>query len=161
MVWREPVDHLSDCYFCAVNTQGISNKNRKLITYPNLKSAIRPVPFMKDKARPIPSKHLKLETSLLVDEEVDSDTSYIDESVCVSPHLITELEPDSLIRDLQLTKDKSELLASRLQQWNLVGIQNNSVTLSFKKPIAIVIFQMPRTSLLLLGCRRTVFIIRY
>ena len=79
MVWCKPVDHLSDCYFCAVNTQGISNKNRKSITYPNLKSAIRPVPFMKDEARPIPSKRLKLETSPLVDEEVDSDTSYIDE----------------------------------------------------------------------------------
>ena len=51
---------------------------------------------MKDEARPIPSKRLKFETSPLVDEEVDSDTSYIDESVCVSHHLITQLELDVL-----------------------------------------------------------------
>lgn len=44
MVWREPKDHTTDCYFCLTNVIGISTKNRNAIQYPNLPSAIRPVP---------------------------------------------------------------------------------------------------------------------
>jgi hypothetical protein len=36
------------------------------------------------------------------------------------PHKITEIELNDLIRDLELPKNKAELLASRLQQWNLL-----------------------------------------
>jgi len=35
-------------------------------------------------------------------------------------HKITEDEFKDLIRDLELSKNKAELLASRLQQWNLL-----------------------------------------
>ena len=35
-------------------------------------------------------------------------------------HKITEGELNDLIRDLKLPKNKAELLASRLQQWNLL-----------------------------------------
>jgi len=35
-----------------------------------------------------------------------------------SNHKITEGELSDLIRDLELPKNKAELLASRLQQWN-------------------------------------------
>ena len=44
MVWREPKDHLNDCYFCMVNLKGIEKKNRQSISYPSIPSAIRPVP---------------------------------------------------------------------------------------------------------------------
>ena len=44
MVWREPKYHFDDCYFCAVNTKGINTKNRNLLVYPNVESAIRPIP---------------------------------------------------------------------------------------------------------------------
>ena len=44
MVWWEPKDHCNDCYFCAVKTKGINRKNRNSLTYPNLNSAMRPVP---------------------------------------------------------------------------------------------------------------------
>jgi len=37
-----------------------------------------------------------------------------------SNHKITEGELNDLIRDLELPKNKAELLASRLQQWNLL-----------------------------------------
>jgi hypothetical protein len=41
-----------------------------------------------------------------------------------SNHKITEGERSDLIRDLELPKNKAELLASNLQQWNLL---HNSV----------------------------------
>jgi len=37
-----------------------------------------------------------------------------------SHHTITEGELSDLIRDLELPKNKAELLASRLQQWNVL-----------------------------------------
>jgi hypothetical protein len=37
-----------------------------------------------------------------------------------SNHKITEGELNDLIRDLELPKNKAALLASRLQQWNLL-----------------------------------------
>ena len=43
MVWCEPKEHLTDCYFCLVNTKGIGKKNRLNISYHNIPTAIRPV----------------------------------------------------------------------------------------------------------------------
>ena len=36
------------------------------------------------------------------------------------PHIISQVELNDLVRDLRLTKSQSELLASRLQVWNLL-----------------------------------------
>ena len=44
MIWREPRDHVTDCYFCLTRVAGFTSKSRQLITYPSLDSAIRPVP---------------------------------------------------------------------------------------------------------------------
>ena len=43
MVWREPTDHVTDCYFCAVDVTGINRKNRGSLKYSDLQSARRPV----------------------------------------------------------------------------------------------------------------------
>jgi len=42
-VWREPANHVTDCYFCAVDVTGINRKNRSNLKYPDLESARRPV----------------------------------------------------------------------------------------------------------------------
>ncbi|UYV67912.1 hypothetical protein LAZ67_5002474 [Cordylochernes scorpioides] len=44
MIWREPKDHSSDCYFCLTKTTGITSKSRHTVEYPDLPSAMRPVP---------------------------------------------------------------------------------------------------------------------
>ena len=44
MVWREPTGHVSDCYFCLTIITGVTAKSKRTVQYPNLPSAIRPVP---------------------------------------------------------------------------------------------------------------------
>ena len=46
MIWREQTDHFNDCYFCVTKVQGFSKKTKGNIQYPNLQSAIRPVPHL-------------------------------------------------------------------------------------------------------------------
>jgi hypothetical protein len=53
MQWREQKNHYDNCYFCMVNVAGYNKKTKKGITYPNLLSAIRPVPNGPD--LPVPS----------------------------------------------------------------------------------------------------------
>ena len=45
MIWREPTNHVTDCYFCAIDLTGINRKNRSSLTYPDLDSARRPVAY--------------------------------------------------------------------------------------------------------------------
>ena len=44
MIWQEPTNHVSDCYFCVVKIFGYNFKNENRIIYPSVPSAIIPVP---------------------------------------------------------------------------------------------------------------------
>ena len=46
MVWREPSNHINDCYFCLVSPLSgrITKQRKSRIVYPNIPSALRPVP---------------------------------------------------------------------------------------------------------------------
>jgi hypothetical protein len=48
MVWREPTDHSSDCYFCLTNIKGIISKSKHIIKYPDSPYAMRPVSHSED-----------------------------------------------------------------------------------------------------------------
>lgn len=58
------------------------------------------------------------------------DPDYIPEDGPNDPHLIDQEELNDLVRDLGLTKEKSELLASRMLQWNL--LQNDTVVTFYR-----------------------------
>ena len=102
----------------------------KKIKYPNLRSAMRPVPHSDDLPVPTPPVNKDLLSSS--DEEMpsredsaeaisleDIESTYSGTSVN-EPHWITQEDLKDLARDLYLSKQQSELLASRLKQWNLV-----------------------------------------
>ena len=113
MVWREQANHVDDCYFCMTNVARFSSKSKGNINYPNLPSAIRPIPHSAD--RPLP-----LFTSLpeLVDEPVSStsEDSSLEEN-CYEPLadnksqiLITQAFLNDLIRDLNCQKNLQKFL---------------------------------------------------
>ncbi|KAK5643931.1 hypothetical protein RI129_007776 [Pyrocoelia pectoralis] len=130
MIWREPSNHVSDCYFCMVPPlkHGMSRKKKRTITYPTLTSATRPIPHGEGLPVPIPPEQYVLQSDEDMESEcrqqpesLQQDPDYTPESISPSrPHKISQEELNDLIRDLELPKSKAELLGSRLQQWNLL-----------------------------------------
>ena len=102
----------------------------KKIKYPNLQSVMKSVPHSNDLPVPtspvnkdlfsssyeeMPSREDSAESISLEDiESIYSGTSGKE------PHWITQEDLNDLARDLYLSKQQSELLASRLKQCNLV-----------------------------------------
>ena len=127
MIWREQKNHVDDCYFCLVNVKGYNKRNKHKLQYPNLASALRPIPQSEE--IPVPTF---TELSEIDDEELGLffDSSQTDEnseldfqlssSFSERPLLFNQSELNDLVRDLNLSKHASELLASRLQEKNLL-----------------------------------------
>ncbi|KAL4113048.1 hypothetical protein QTP88_016749 [Uroleucon formosanum] len=121
MVWREPKNHGDNCYFCACNVQGLNIKNKKNIIHPDdIRSTIRPMPH--GPTIPIPLPPINLDTILASESsDIDSNNSDYFEESCNTPQFFTQSELNDLIKDLDLPKDGSELLASRLRNKNLLA----------------------------------------
>jgi hypothetical protein len=118
---REWNNHYDDCYFCMVNITGYNKKNKKGAKYLNLLSGIRPLPHRPDLPVPSPPDNFRDESE---SSSLQSDT----EKIYFVPHqydtLIDKFTPsklNDLIRELQLTKENSELLGSRLREKNILA----------------------------------------
>ena len=92
--------------------------------YPNLPSAVRPVLHSADLPIPVSPMCLpKLNGEFSENSEnssCDSDDTFELSQEATKPHLISYEDLNDLVRDLNLTKSNSKLLASRLQQSNLL-----------------------------------------
>lgn len=122
-IWREPKDHVTDCYFCVVNPRKRrSGKNSKPVEYPDLASSSAPI--LHSSQFPVPQppqKSVKLSQSSSHSSYGDvEDKEFVPSQEPPKPHLITTEDFNDLIRDLNLPKSKAELLGSRLKQWNLL-----------------------------------------
>ena len=92
LIWREPKDHVTDCYFCLVNTQGFNAKNKSKIEYPKFPSAIPPfancdeipVPIFTKLSYPEDKDIDNSEDGMLDDERQDK--SYIEELIHRNSH---------------------------------------------------------------------------
>ena len=123
MVWREPKNHLTDCYFCAANTKGINRKSRNSLVYPNLESAIRPIPHCNEILVPVFEGLPELElpgskedqASVFSTGSSDSTVSAVNFPPSLLPQLFSQGEFNDLTRDLNLSKESSEPLSSRLK----------------------------------------------
>ena len=123
MIWREPKDHVTDCYFCLTKTEGFNAKNKsKIIIYPNLPSAIRPVAHCDEIPIPIykknnPDEEITDKSDKEMPDNEHQDKNYAEELISEK---FSQNELNDLVRDLALSKESSELLASRLAEKNLL-----------------------------------------
>ena len=127
MVWREPKDHVSDCYFCLTSTTGVTAKSTDTVQYPNLPSAMRPVPHIAELPVPKPPTNMTLSDSESSDENVgqannnmDCDPTFSGAISSNEAHLLTQGDLNYIFRDLNLSKKQALLLGSRLKDWNLL-----------------------------------------
>jgi len=109
---------------------GIAKKNKWTVVYPNIPSALHPVPHGEGISAPGPPKEFTIDSD---DEDEGESTSGSPEppastephvshgrSSALQPHILTYDELNDLLRDLELSKSKAELLGSRREQWNLL-----------------------------------------
>ncbi|KAI6661497.1 hypothetical protein LOD99_13370 [Oopsacas minuta] len=93
MIWRESMCLLSDCYFCMTKIDGITKKNKSTIAYPDVPSAIRPVPHSEDLSVPVPLEIL----DICSDNDSSGDTIIVAAiclSVCLSVRLSVAKEAE-------------------------------------------------------------------
>ena len=76
MIWREQANHSDDCYFCSVDVNGLNKRNKKVLLYPNLKSAIRPL--LHSSELPVPHSPNTLDKFIQSDKEEDAENSQED-----------------------------------------------------------------------------------
>jgi hypothetical protein len=99
MVWGEPKDHSSNCYFCLTNISVLTSKSKHTVKYPDLPSTIRSV--LHHKELPVAEP---LEYMIFTNDNSDSDEDHrqqvwgnadcdlIFEASCSmsEPHLLTQ-----------------------------------------------------------------------
>ena len=110
LVWREPRNHVSDCYFCAIDVTRINTKNRKALKYPDLESARRPVAHSDECPVPVCamlSDDCDNGSTAAQESQVDKETDFSDDT----PHPFSQNELNDLVRDLNLSKFSAEFLA--------------------------------------------------
>jgi len=119
-------------YSSTTSARNYKEKKRTAI-YPNISSAIRPVPHTEDLPVPVPPQQHILDSD---DEPTENqektpqpststDADFIADRQYKEFHRITQEELNDLIRGLDLPRGKAELLDSRLQQWNLLKESQN------------------------------------
>ena len=104
------------------NIVGFTKKNKSKITYPNCESARKPVPHDETNPPPVPPADMT-DTSSSGESTSDTETGEGDMYVLDadnSPHLLGQAELNDLVCNLELTKEKAELLGSRLQERNFI-----------------------------------------
>ena len=122
MVWREPTNHFDYCYFCAASTKGIDRKNRNSLVYPNLESAVTPIQHCNEIPVPVFEGLPELELpgfeedqpSVLSTDSNETTVSDVDCTLSSLPQLFSQRKLNDLTRDLKLSKESSEPLASRV-----------------------------------------------
>ena len=121
MVWREGKDHITDCYFCMINLRGINRKNKHHVQYPDVPSAIRPIPYCPDLPVPTPVGNMELSSkSEYSDMTVVAGNEVYQPKNDDQPVPLTQAELNNLTRDLNLSKESAQLLGSRLIEKHLL-----------------------------------------
>ena len=109
-----------------INIRGFSRKNKFKISYLVCKSAIKPVPH--DPDLPVPQSPTEKKDTLSVDERASTSTESEEDLIESDPSFQHKSTPlfinqeclNDLVPDLCLSKEKAQVMGSRLQQWYLL-----------------------------------------
>ena len=131
MKWRQPTNH-DDCYFCKINLSGYNSKNKENIEYPTDVSSVDfPVlktdaDFENNSANESAYSPMEVDESACSEDDIHSEESEEEDvSNLKTPQKFNQMELNDLIRDLALSKECSELLASRLKEKYLLEEKTN------------------------------------
>ena len=105
------------CFSCLSRWSKNKGKSLETIEYPDLRSARRPVSHSSDVPIPTPPENIIVSESDS-DNEDTQDDSYEPQNKNLLLIPMTQSRLNDLVRDLGLTKQQSELLASRLKEDN-------------------------------------------
>ena len=121
MIWHEQKDCSNYCYFCQYDFTGCTTvKKKKRIVYQNLQPIMHPIEHLENLPVPNPPDQ-EMQSSSSADEH--SSGEYVeptDPESETKPIPFSQEALNDLRRDVYLTKEKSEFLASRLQERNLL-----------------------------------------
>lgn len=124
MIWMDPGEHNSEnCYFCVNKTYGYSSKLLKKIDYNGVPSVELPVAREEgDEVPPSPKTYSPpTEAAGISFPSASSGSEYIpSELMTPTPVLMSQMYFNDLVRDLELTKTKAEILGSRLRNLRLL-----------------------------------------
>ena len=117
-VWAPPV------------SGGITKKMKWTVVYPNIPSALRPVPYGEGISVPEPPKEFTTDSDDENEGESNSGSPETPASTephvshggpaASQPHILILDELNDLVRDLELSKSKADLPGSTLKRWNLL-----------------------------------------
>ena len=117
MVWRETTGHVSECYFCLTSITGVTAKSKHTVQYPNLPSAMRPVPQGSELPVPKPPTNMTLSEIESSDEDVgqannnmDCDPSFAGACSSNEQHLLAQGDLNVIVRDLKVSKKQADLM---------------------------------------------------
>ena len=110
MVWREPKKHVDDCYFYLVNVKGFNKQNKQHLQYPNIHSAVRPIPHSDKVPVPIFTKLPDIDEDQLRSSTSSNNSDDDDEEQDIAHDawnagrvsLYSQSELNDLMRDLNL-----------------------------------------------------------
>jgi len=122
----QPFDGLLFLYRSATSAR--NHKKKRTVNYPNISSALRPVPHNEDLPVPVlPQQYiLDLDDEPTENREktpqplISTDADFTADIQFIDFHRITQEKLNYLIGNLDFPKSKAELLGSRLRQWNFL-----------------------------------------
>lgn len=117
MIWRKPFCHSIDCYFCLSKQTGIGKNMRW--HYAHVESVTFPIPH--SDTLPIPTCPGSSDLNLCLSSQEETTTVSEFEPSQAYRRLLTQPELNDWVRDLELPKDKAELHASRMKQFNFLA----------------------------------------
>lgn len=122
ILWREPTNHETDCYFCLTQFGGVKGRRKLIVNYADVPHVTKPVPHSDSLPVPIcPDSDIKKRKRVSDDSNTSALSSGIEFTPTKQPRLLSQAQLIDWIRDLKLSKIDAQLHASRMKEFNFLA----------------------------------------